>query len=71
MTESKECRCGGELDNMNFILNFKIYFVAVVTGIQMVGLLGWAIYAMFTGNTTMKTKAGKKADREWQAEKEW
>ena len=68
MTESTECRCDGELDRMNFSLNFKIYIVATMSAVQLLGLLAWALLAMCP---TWKTKAEKKADKEIEADERW
>ena len=66
MTKSTQCRCTEELD----FLSFKIHLLAAISGLQLIVVLVWAVYAMCI-RVFKKTKAEKKAEKEWLADKEW
>ena len=66
MTKSTQCRSTEELD----FLSFKIHLLAAISGLQLIVVLVWAVYAMCI-RVFKKTKAEKKAEKEWLANKEW
>ena len=68
MTKSTQCRCTEELAQNVLLQDFKIGLLAAISGLQLIVVLVWAVYAMSI-RVCKKTKAEKKAEKEWLADK--